>query len=201
MPPEPRVVPRFAAEPPQEELPYGRWAGRLADELRSAWSALASEAADLGEPGEIVWYPDRSWAGSTYQPASARADSGHELFGYVRFPSGVSAPSELEAHGDYTEETAERNPDWRLDLCQEEIGAWRGVGGGTATMTLVWGRPLLGGGSLVTAELGGVTVDQCPLIEQRFTLIAPDDYQHDLLEVKLWDARGRELAKESLYDE
>ena len=29
MPPEERFVPRFAAEPPQEGLPYGRWAERL----------------------------------------------------------------------------------------------------------------------------------------------------------------------------
>jgi hypothetical protein len=66
-------------------------------------------------------------------------------------------------------------------------------------MTLVWGRPLLAGGRLATAELGGVTVDQCELIDGRFTLIAPDDYQHDLLEVALWDGNGRELARESLY--
>jgi hypothetical protein len=45
-----------------------------------------------------------------------------------------------------------------------------------------------------------VTVDQCELIEQRFTLIAPDDYRHDLLEIKLWDAKGKELACESLYE-
>lgn len=54
---------------------------------------------------------------------------------------------------------------------------------------------------MVTAELGGVTVDQSELIEQRFTLIAPDDYQHDLLEIKLWGPRGQELACESLYAE
>ena len=29
--------------------------------------------------------------------------------------------------------------------------------------------------------------------------IAPDDYRHDLLEIALFDARGRELARESLY--
>ncbi len=43
-------------------------------------------------------------------------------------------------------------------------------------------------------------MDQCELIEDRFTLIAPDDYRHDLLEIKLWSARGRELARESLYE-
>ena len=36
MPPEERVVPRFAAEPPQEELPYGRWEERLSQEFLAA---------------------------------------------------------------------------------------------------------------------------------------------------------------------
>ena len=52
----------------------------------------------------------------------------------------------------------------------------------------------------MTAELADLAVDQCELIDERFTLIAPDDYRHDLLEIKLFDARGRELARESLYD-
>jgi hypothetical protein len=68
-------------------------------------------------------------------------------------------------------------------------------------MTLVWGRPLVGAGRVVTAELGRTTVDQCQLIEQRFTLIAPDDYLYDLLEIKLWGGKGQELACESLYDD
>jgi hypothetical protein len=67
-------------------------------------------------------------------------------------------------------------------------------------MTLVWGRPLVGAGRVVTAELGRTTVDQCQLIEQRFTLIAPDDYLYDLLEIKLWGGKGQELACESLYE-
>jgi hypothetical protein len=66
-------------------------------------------------------------------------------------------------------------------------------------MTLVWGHPLTSGGRIVTAELGGVTVDQCELLSERFTLLAPDDYGHDLLEIVLYDSRGREIARESLY--
>jgi hypothetical protein len=58
----------------------------------------------------------------------------------------------------------------------------------------------VGAGRIVTAELGRATVDQCELIEQRFTLIAPDDYRHDLLEIKLWGGKGQELACESLYE-
>lgn len=202
MPPVERVVPSFAAEPPQEGLPYGRWAERLEQELRAVWAELDTEGQDLGEPGEIVWYPDRSWHGRRYVPATSITSAGYELFGYVRFvvSADESEPVELSANGDFTEETAERNPDWKLDVCDEVIGSWRGLEGSVAAMTLVWGRPLVGGGRAVTAELGRATVDQCELIEQRFTLIAPDDYRHDLLEIKLWGWKAQELACESLYE-
>ncbi len=201
MPPEERLVPRVAAEPPQEGLPYGRWEERLTEELLTAALALDRVEVDLGEPGTIAWYPDRSWHGRTYVPATAPTANGYELFGYVRFvPAGEDGdPSEFSAFVDYTEETAARNPDWRLDLCEEVIGSWRGQYGATAAMTLVWGRPLVSGGRVVTAELADLAVDQCELIDDRFTLIAPDDYRSDLLEIKLFDLKGRELARESLY--
>ena len=81
------------------------------------------------------------------------------------------------------------------------IGSWRGHFGAVAEMTLVWGRPIISGGRIVTAELAELAVDQCELVEERFTLIAPDDYRQDLLEIKLFDVKGRELARESLYAE
>jgi hypothetical protein len=201
MPPEERFVPRFAAEPPQEELPYGRWEERLCQEFLGASSALSAEQGDLGDPRQIVWYPDRTWHGRTYVPGTSLTSGGYELFGYVRFvPAGDGVePSDFSAHVDFTDDTAERNPDWQMDLCEEVIGAWRGHSGAVAAMTLVWGRPLVSGGRIVTAELAGLTVDQCELISERFTLIAPDDYRHDLLEIKLFGARGQELARESLY--
>ncbi|HTR89204.1 MAG TPA: hypothetical protein VMG62_03730, partial [Solirubrobacteraceae bacterium] len=71
MGPEERFLPRFAAEPPQETLPYGRWAERLSGEFLAACLALDADGADLGEPDEIAWYPDRAWHGHTYVPASA----------------------------------------------------------------------------------------------------------------------------------
>jgi hypothetical protein len=200
MPPEERQVPRFAAEPPQEELPYGRWQERLDEEFLAAVGRLEAEE-DLGEPGPIAWYPDRSWHGRTYVPGTSRTSTGYELFGYVRFVPGEEGvePREFSAHVDFTEETAEQNPDWSLDLCEEVIGGWRGQLGAVASMTLVWGRPLISGGRIVTAELADLAVDQCELIGERFTLIAPDDYRQDLLEIKLFDIKGRELACESLY--
>jgi hypothetical protein len=201
MPPEQRLVPRFAAEPPQEDLPYGRWEERLRQELLSAALKLDAEPEDVGEPGAIAWYPDRTWHGHTYIPATTLTSTGYELFGYVRFLPGLEdgEPSELSAHVDFTDETAGRNPDWKLDLCDEIIGSWRGEAGAVAAMTLVWGRPLISGGRIVTAELADLAVDQCALIEERFTLIAPDDYRQDLLEIKLFDGKLRELARESLY--
>jgi hypothetical protein len=200
VPPEERFVPRFAAEPPQEELPYGRWEERLRREFLAASAALDA-GRDLGEPGQLVWYPDRTWEGSTYVPGTSLTSNGYELFGHVRFTpaGGEQEPGELSARVDFTEETAERNPDWRMDLCDEVIGAWRGQSGAVAAMTLIWGRPLVSGGRIATAELAGLAVDQCELIDERFTLIAPDDYRHDLLEIKLFGRKGQELARESLY--
>jgi hypothetical protein len=203
VPPANRPVPRFAAEPPQEGLPYGRWAERLQRELLGACLELSEAQEDLGEPGEIAWFPDRSWHGRTYVPATASTSGGYELFGYVRFVAAGEEggePSGFSAHADFTEETAAANPQWSLDLCDEVIGRWRGESGAEAAMTLIWGRPLVAGGSVVTAELGEEAVDQCELVESRFTLIAPDDYRHDLLEIKLWSAKGQELARESLYE-
>ena len=110
-------------------------------------------------------------------------------------------PEEFYAWADFTDETAERNPDWRIDLAEEVVGGWRGERGRVAAMTLVWGVPLLGGATIATAELGGLTVDQCLVTEDRFTLLAPDDYRGDFLEVAVWDDGGGELARESLYEE
>ena len=56
-------------------------------------------------------------------------------------------------------------------------------------------------GAIVTAELADLAVDQCILIEDRFTLLAPDDYRNDTLEVKLWNRRGESVASESLYED
>ncbi len=201
MPPEERFVPRFAAEPPQEDLPYGRWQERLTEEFLAAALRLEDEPEDLGEPGEVIWYPDRSWHGRTYVPGTARTSTGYELFGFVRFvPADEDEDArEFFARVDFTAETADRNPDWKLDLCEEVIGSWRGQFGAVGAMTLVWGRPLISAGRIVTAELADLAVDQCELVDERFTLIAPDDYRGDLLDIKLFDVKGRELARESLY--
>jgi hypothetical protein len=199
MPPTDRFVISFAAEPPQETLPYGRWADTLKEHFLGALRELDTEGEELGEIGEIAWFPDRAYGGRTYIPAIARTANGYDVYGFVSLAEGAGGPSGFEARADFSSETAENNPDWKLDLNEEVIGRWRGEQGAAAEMTLVWGVPLIPGGVQVTAELANLAVDQCELIDERFTLIAPDDYRHDLLDVKLFDGKGRELARESLY--
>ena len=202
MPPTDRFVISFAAEPPQEGLPYGRWAETLKGHFLAACREMDTEGEQIGEVDtEIAWYPDRSYCGRTYVPAIARTSEGFEVFGYVSFSEGEQGPSAFDARADFTSELAEANPDWKLDLNDEVIGSWRGELGNSAEMTLVWGTPMIPGGSMVTGELANLAVDQCELSDQRFTLIAPDNYRSDFLEIKLWGKNGNELARESLYVE
>jgi hypothetical protein len=210
MPPEDRFVCRFAAEPPQEMLPSGRWAETLQAEFLAACLKLAGtteEGEELGEVGDLNYHPDRTWAGRTFVPITARTSTGLDVYGYVSYtPADPESedhrePTDFFAAADFTDETAEANPEWKLDLCDEVVGGWRGEHGKVAAMTLVWGTAITGGGAVVTAELAGLTTDQCRLVDNRFTLIAPDNYKGDLLEILLWDSRGAELARESLYEE
>jgi hypothetical protein len=59
------------------------------------------------------------------------------------------------------------------------------------------------GAIAATAQLELETVDQDPVSQGRFTLVALDaleGYGDDIfLEVKLWNRRAQELASESLY--
>jgi hypothetical protein len=202
MPPSPRPIPSFAAETPQEPKPYGRWGQALAERFYEAAKSVKSEE-DLGEPGEIQWFPDRTWGGRTYVPATAATAEGFELFGYVSYTrehEGAQAEG-FTAQVDYTDETAEANPDWSLDLSDHEVGQWRGPEGQHGVITLVWGVSLVANGAIATAELGPVTTDQCVLVEDRFTLVSLDDYVGDLLEIRLFAQRGAELARESLYED
>ena len=204
MPPEPLAVCRFAAEPPQRPLPHGTWADRLQAEFLAACLRVDADGEDLGEPQAVTWFPDRTWSGRTYVPAGARTSTGFELYGYVSFAPAEDEdgePSDFDGWADFTDETADRHPEWRMDIAEEVVGGWRGEGGAIAAMTLVWGVPLLRGAAVATAELEGTAVDQCRIAEERFTLLAPDAYQERYLEVALWDAAGGELARESLYED
>ena len=202
MPPDERPIPRFIAEPPQEALPYGRWAETLAGHFLEAVRRIETEQ-DLGEPGEVTWFPDRTWGGRTYMPATAPTSEGYELFGYVSFTrehEGAQA-TDFAALADWTDETAEANPDWQLDLSDQELATWRGTQGRRGEVTLVWGVALTANGVVATSELGPTTTDQCAIIEDRFTLVSLDNYTGDYIEIKLWGAGGGEVAAESLYEE
>ena len=209
MPPVAQPIPRFIADASVEGLPYGRWAQQLRDCFAQACEPHVDEAG--GPPGEVTWFPERGWGGRVYVPATAAATVGEgkqpaEYFGYVSFVRGESGePSGLEAVADFTDITAEQNPDWEIDLNEEVIGQWRGEAERAAEVTLVWGTPLVRGAIAATAELDREVTDQTPVTDERFSLIALDAvkgfYDEMFLEVRLWGQRGVELAAESLYDE
>jgi hypothetical protein len=202
VPPEARPIPRFVAEPPQEPLPYGRWAEALGEHFLEAAGRIDADD-DLGEPGEPTWFPDRTYGGRTYVPVTAPTENGFELFGYVAYDRGDEGAQAagFQAVVDYTDETAEANPDWALDLSDQEIGTYRGPENRRGTITLVWGVALVANGALATAELGPTTTDQCELVDDRFTLVSLDAYTGDYVEVRLYGRKGGELATESLYED
>ncbi len=70
MPPEDRLVCRFAAEPPQSPLPSSEWADTLRAEFLAACLRIDDEGEELGDAGDMVWFPDRTWSGRTYVPAT-----------------------------------------------------------------------------------------------------------------------------------
>ena len=208
MPPVAQPIPRFIADASVEGLPYGRWAQRLRDEFVKACEPHLAEAG--GPPGELTWFPERGWGGRIYVPAAAGAEAAEgkpatEYFGYVSFVRAENGePDRLEAKADFTDVTAADNPDWEIDLNEEVIGAWRGEADRAADVTLVWGTPMIRGAIAATAELDREVVDQTPVSDERFTLIALDAvkgfYDEMFLEVRLWGQRGVELAAESLYE-
>src|SRR4051794_13232832 len=131
---------RFAAEPPQGGLPPE---DTLTREFLAACLRVETDPEDpsLGAAGDIHWFPDRTWSGRTYVPATARTDTGLELFGYVSFAPG-DEPSELYAWADYTADIAEDHPEWRMGICPEGGGGWRGGRGPKGAMTALLGGPL-----------------------------------------------------------
>jgi hypothetical protein len=217
MAPVRRPFPRFVADASQEGRPYGRWEERLRERFIAACEPLAAEAGSPLDPMTVKWFPDRAWGGRVYVPASGRASAASadgegesvlaEYFGWVSFEPGEGdgEPEAMRATADFTDVTADENPDWRIDLNDDVIGTWHTDGGRGGDITLVWGLPLVRGAVAATAELDGETIDQVPVTDGRFTLVAVDavsGFGDDLfLAVKLWDRGVREIASESLYAE
>ena len=222
-PPITRPFPCFIADSPQEGRPYGQWAKRLEEEFAKACEPHAGEAGAPLDPETIRWFPERGWGGRVYVPGAGRAtepsgggepEEGEqaadpvlvEYFGHVSFVrSEDGEPSDLRASADFTGVTAEDNPQWKIDLSDDVIGAWRAEGDRGGDITLVWGLPLVRGAVAATAELDGEVLDQAPVQDGRFTLIAVDavrGFGDELyLEICLWDRILRQIATESLYDE
>ena len=209
MPPDPRPIPRFLADVSQEGIPHGRFAERLAEAFRGQCEQIEDLPEGATTPDQIDWYPERTWGGRVWIPATARVSAGEEeleLYGHVSYllpPDGE--PTDFVATADFTDVFAEDNPDWRIDLNDDVVGRWRGEAGMAGDVTLIWGRPLVPGAVAVTAQLELDTVDQEPISNGRFTLVALDaleGYGDDIFcEVKVWNRRAQELASESLYAE
>ena len=212
MPLENRPIPHFVADASQHGIPHGRFAERLATVFRDACAEIEDLPAGTDLPDEIVWFPERAWAGRVWIPASAGGEAtiegeetAIEFFGFVSFvqPSGGD-PEDFRASVDFTDVIAADNPDWAIDLGDEVIGKWQGENGREADITLIWGRSLIKEAFAASAELNGEAVDQDPLFADRFTLIAPDalkNYGDDAyLDIYLWTSRGKQVARESLYD-
>ena len=140
------ALPSFIADSPQESKPYGRWQERLREELATACEPHADEAGAPLDPETIRWFPERTWGGRVYMPATglaAEADDGGEAqrrdeesetpaveyFGWVSFERPDDGePHDLRASADFTDVTAEANPEWRIDLKDDVIGKWSAEG-------------------------------------------------------------------------
>jgi hypothetical protein len=216
VPPTPRPYPRHIADASREGRPYGRWEERLRDAFAAACEPLAADAGSALDPATMKWFPDRAWGGRVYVPVTARAgetttdEDGNpvlaEYFGWVSFRGGdAEEPTDLDAKADFTDVTAEENPDWKIDLNDDVLGQWSTDGGRGGDVTLIWGLPLVRGAVAATAELDGELLDQAPVTDGRFTLVATDaihGFGDELfVTVRLWDRRVQEVAAESLYAE
>ena len=94
---------------------------------------------------------------STYSVTTRDAHAWPEVYfprvGWVSFerpPDGE--PGELRASADFTDVTAEDNPQWKIDLSDDVIGTWHAEGDRGGDITLVWGLPMVRGAVQITTD-------------------------------------------------
>ena len=93
----------FAAEPPQEPLPYGRWGDALGEHFAQAARDIETDE-DIGDAEEISCFPERTWAGRIYVPATAPTSLS---FGVVLFSyAGAQAAPEASRSKDDAKQRA-----------------------------------------------------------------------------------------------
>ena len=89
-----------------------------------------------------------------------------------------------------------------MDISQEVVGGWRGERGQVAAMTLIWGVPFeRRGADRDRRARAGRRSTRAEIVGERFTLLAPDAYDDEYLDVVLRDGAGNELVRESLYED
>ena len=75
MPPTDRFVISFAAEPPQEGLPYGRWADTLREHFLGACREIDTEGEEIATRLPAALAGGGNHSASAASPASSSASS------------------------------------------------------------------------------------------------------------------------------
>ena len=207
MPPVERFVCRFAAEPPQEALPHGAWAQTLQAEFLAACLRIDAEGEELGEAGELRWFPDRTWNGRTYVPVDGAHDDRPRavrlrLLRPATRTDGRAEPSDFDSTRRLHRRDRRAQPGLAASTsarrCRQLARRGRPQRRHDARLGRAADRRARASPP-PSSPASRSTSARSPT--DRFTLIAPDDYRSDFLDVKLWDGDGRELASESLYVE
>ena len=84
---------------------------------------------ELGEAGEIHWFPDRTWSGPHLRPRDRAHRHRPRALRLRVLRARRRRRRELYAWADYTPDIAEDHPEWRMDISQEVVGGWRGERG------------------------------------------------------------------------
>jgi hypothetical protein len=129
MPPE---TASSAASPPSRRraAAHGRWAETLQAEFLAACLRSTPRARTSARPARSYWYPDRTWSGRTYVPATrARRPASSSSATSPSRPATSTTSRRTSTAGPTSPTTADDNPDWKLDLPRRSIGGWRGEQG------------------------------------------------------------------------